>query len=43
MQSTDSNSDKPAQDLFLLGSILLLILAHPFLDGRSGAEECWPC
>jgi hypothetical protein len=34
MQGTDSNSDKPAQDLFLLGSILLLILAHPFLDGR---------
>jgi hypothetical protein len=33
MQSTDSTADKPAQDLFLLGSLLLLILAHPLLDG----------
>jgi Ion channel len=33
MQSTDSTEDKPAQDLFLLFSILALILAHPVLDG----------
>ena len=33
MQRTDSTADKPAQDLFLLGSLLLLILAHPLLDG----------
>src|SRR5579863_3348596 len=33
MQSTDSTEDKPAQDLFLLFSILGLILVHPILDG----------
>jgi Ion channel len=36
MHSTDRAEDavdKPAQDLFLLFSILLLILVHPFLDG----------
>ncbi len=32
-QSTDRAEDKPVQDLFLLFSILLLILAHPVLDG----------
>jgi hypothetical protein len=30
---TEEELDKPTQDLFLLGSLLLLILAHPFLDG----------
>jgi hypothetical protein len=33
MPSTESSEDKPAQDLFLLFSILVLILAHPVLDG----------